>query len=153
MKLKLKTLTAILLTCITLFACVFAVSGCKLTLSKTRERDWSEYFDLSDEKIAWDEVIDRDTVTGCIYVILKRQIKPVVLTVSDFQNSNVKSLQYINYYPDQRRSDDKEYLDNFRQDLYLNLKEVTREELSAVINDVERLDFVKGVGTIRAEDD
>ena len=29
MKLKLKALTAILLTCITLFACVFVVSGCK----------------------------------------------------------------------------------------------------------------------------
>ena len=45
-KMKLKRLTAILLTCAVLFACIFFVSGCKITSANQQAR--GEFFTLSE---------------------------------------------------------------------------------------------------------
>ena len=116
--------------------------------------DWSEYFDLSDEKIpfneSWVGINPNDICTDTIYVCLKKQLKSIHLTANDFNNSNIVSIEYINFEPNQNKTDDKEYMKNFRQDLYLHLAGgVTNEELELIIRDIEKLDFVKKISTIR----
>ena len=118
---------------------------------------WSKYFDLSDEKIpfneSWIDINPNGICKDVIHVYLKKQLKTIKLTAKDFNNSNIVSIEYINFEPDQNRADDKEYMDNFRQDLYLHLAGVvTNKELEAFIHDIEKLDFVKEIHTIQAVD-
>jgi len=120
--------------------------------------DWSKYFDLSDEKIpfneSWIGINPNDICSDTIYVCLKKQLKTIKLTVKDFNNSNIVSIEYINFEPNQNKTDDKEYMKNFRQDLYLYLaSNVTNKELEVIIHDIEKLDFVKKISTIRAVND
>ena len=142
MKRRIKLLSLIL--CVVIFASFGLFCAC----SKT-ERYWSKYFDLSDEKKTWEEEVDEYTLHDCISVILKKQIVPIELTIKDFDNSKVVSLEYTHFEPDPNRLDDKEYMENFRQDLILNFKEITLDELVDVIHAVERLVFVKAIRTWR----
>ena len=119
---------------------------------------WSKYFDLSDEKIpfneSWVGINPNNICSDTIYVCLKKQIKTIKLTAKDINNTNGVSIEYINFEPNQNKTDDKEYMNNFRQDLYLYLAGgVTNKELDIIIHDIEKLDFVKKVSTIRAVDD
>ena len=117
----------------------------------------SRYFDLSDEKIPfndpWLDIKPDDRFKDTIYICLKKQLKTIKLTVKDFNNSNIVSLEYINFKPDRNRSDDKEYIDNFRQDLCLQLTDVTNGEVKIIIHEIEELEFVKKISIIRAVND
>ena len=115
--------------------------------------DWSTYFDLSDEKIPfydpWLDIKPDDKFKDTLHVKLKKQLKPITLTVKDFNNSYVVSLYYVNSEPQQNRLDDKEYMENFRQEICLLLTDVTNGEVNIIIHEIEKLEFVKKISIIR----
>ena len=148
-----KKIKKIFVTVMAFLMCCSFLCGCSKSSGY-----WSKYFDLSDEKIpfneSWIGINPNDICSDAIYVCLKKQLKTIKLTANDFKNSNIVSIEYINFEPNQNKTDDKEYMKNFRQDLYLILASgVTKKELEFIIHDIEKLDFVKKISTIRAEND
>ena len=123
--------------------------------SQTEESVWAEHFDLTDEKIISYTEVDHTTLRSYLRIFLKKAKDDYRVTVEDFENENVEAVLYGFFEPDERRLNEEGYLENFRQDIYLYLKytpdyKMSDEELLNVIHDIEELDFVKAVYTIRA---
>ena len=146
---KIFVIGMVFLMCFSLFC------GC----SKS-SRDWSKYFDLSDEKIPFSDPWfnnqpddDRFEASAAIHVYLKKQLKTIILTVNDFNNPDIVSIKYVNFEPDKNRLDDKEYMNNFRQEISIFLGDVTNREVNIIIHEIEKLEFLKKISIIRVEYD
>ena len=95
-------------------------------------------------------VPDGYTCRDRLYVVLKKAKDDYILTAEDFENERITRLQYRQTEPDARRLDEKGYLDNFRQDIYLYFPNVeSDEDFLNLYHYIENLDFVKLVGVIK----
>ena len=147
-----KNIKKIFVTVMAFLMCCSFLCGCSKSSGY-----WSKYFDLSDEKIPfydpWLNIKSDDRFEDAIHVYLKKQLKTINLTVNDFNNSNIASLRYVNFEPDPNRLDDKEYMNNFRQEISLLLTDATNGEVNIIIHEIEKLEFVKKISIIRVEYD
>ena len=126
----------------------------------------SRYFDLSDEKVLWSDEIPAGTRLDRVYVILKKTSIYPKLHKSSFGIKQIKKIEYLQFKPDQNKSNDIDYIENFRQEIYVTLelesfslnenitfnenyetlneiKEKQREEFLEVLHKLDKLNFVK----------
>jgi len=136
----------------------------------------SRYFDLSDEKMVWRDEIPAGTRLDRVYVILKKTSIYPKLHKSSFGIKQIKKIEYLQFKPDRNKSNDIDYIENFRQEIYVTLelesfslnkdiifngnyemlngiKEKQREEFLEVLHKLDKLNFVKEVVVACAVDD
>ncbi|NCU32893.1 MAG: hypothetical protein EOM23_08185 [Candidatus Moranbacteria bacterium] len=108
------------------------------------DKDWSKDFDLSDEKIVWDEstyVDDEHTTLDKLIVKFKSTDTYPCLELRDFKMSNAKGFVYTNLNP----SEGELYYDGWRQSGEITLKKTDKQSIIAAIRHLETLPFVKSV--------
>lgn len=108
------------------------------------DKDWSKDFDLSDEKIVWDEstyVDDEHTTLDKLIVKFKSTDTYPYLELRDFKMSNAKGFVYTNLNPNEGEL----YYDGWRQSGEITLKKTDKQSIIAAIRHLETLLFVKSV--------
>ena len=121
--------------------------------NQTPKKDWSEHFDLTDEKVSIDYIVDNTTVRDFVWAELKKPIDDYVVTIEDFECEHIRALYYTYYnepFPGRPEGD----TDNFRPmvEIAFNTRDPlfnTNEEYAERIHKLERLDFVRTIYIVK----
>ena len=126
--------------------------------------------------MVWRDEIPAGTRLDRVYVILKKTSIYPKLHKSSFGIKQIKKIEYLQFKPDRNKSNDIDYIENFRQEIYVTLelesfslnkdiifngnyemlngiKEKQREEFLEVLHKLDKLNFVKEVVVACAVDD
>jgi hypothetical protein len=108
------------------------------------DKDWSKDFDLSDEKVIWDEstfVDDEHTTIEKLIIIFKKTDTYPQLELRHFKMSNAKQFVYTNLNPNEGEL----YYDGWRQSGEITLRKTDKQSIIDAIRHLESLPFVKSV--------
>jgi|GEM_PF-5037448 len=115
-----------------------------VSLTACGDKDWSKDFDLSDEKITWDESSIADSEYAKfdrILITFKQTKTDRQIDSRDLKLSNVKSFSYI-----QATLEDGSFgwmgLDG-RQTAIITLNKIGKEKILEAIRHLEKLEFIK----------
>ena len=164
---KMKRLQALLLSTILIFSLVLSACGGATSDSSVDSVNSSvennmnnSNFVLCDEKIIFDEATflkigpSATVFLHRLIIILKKATIYEKLTIEDFNIDNITDIDYQVFEPEEDKLDDSQYMENFRQELSVDLTDVKNtQELLAVIREIEKLDFVKEVRIISIDYD
>jgi hypothetical protein len=108
------------------------------------DKDWSKDFDMSDEKVVWDEstfVDDEHTTIDKLIVTFRKTDTYPQLELRHFEMSNAIQFVYTNLNPNEGEL----YYDGWRQSGEITLRKTDKQSIVDAIRHIEALPFVKSV--------
>ena len=112
---------------------VFSLAACK--------EDILRHFDLTDPKEFWIGTIDDDFAEDTVILGLRRTSTFPELELRHFRLENAERVEYLDVRPPDHLNEAQRI--NFRQIVFLRLKQHGKEEVVEAIRHLETLKFVK----------